>query len=244
MGVRAAQCDPGEGPGAGGQGHGRRQAGAGRPEDRPGVRPRAAHLVGRGDARHRPAAGRAHDAVLAQPLHLVGPEGALCAGDVLAERSVPPRGAGQFRDAAARGDARSRYADLSRRRALGGAAAQREFRPRAARAVHAGRGSLQRVRHQECRARLHRLDDRSRDRTLPYQRAVPRRRREDFPRPDRPLLRRRHRPDFAEPAPHGRDDRREAVARVRVAEARPVRGQAAGCHVPQRRPRSATAATR
>ena len=37
----------------------------------PGAGARAAQLVGRGDARHRPAAGRADDAVLAQPFHLV-----------------------------------------------------------------------------------------------------------------------------------------------------------------------------
>ena len=38
---------------------------------------RAAQLVGRGDAGHRPAAGRAHGAVLAQPFHLLAAEGAL-----------------------------------------------------------------------------------------------------------------------------------------------------------------------
>ena len=38
---------------------------------------RAAQLVDRGDAGHRPAAHRAHGAVLAQPLHLLAAEGAL-----------------------------------------------------------------------------------------------------------------------------------------------------------------------
>ena len=63
----------------------------------PGAGARAAQLVGRGDAGHRPAAGRAHGAVLAQPFHLLAREGAVRAGAVPPERAVPPRGARQLR---------------------------------------------------------------------------------------------------------------------------------------------------
>ena len=97
-------------------------------------------------------------------------EGALRAGAVSPERAVPPRGARQLRDAPEGRGARSGDADLSRRRAHRGAPAQRELRPRAARAVHPGRGPLQRGRHQGRRARLHRLVDRPRDRRVPQPR--------------------------------------------------------------------------
>ena len=93
-------------------------------------------------------------------------EGEVRAGAVSAERAVPPRGVRQFRPAPEGRRPRSGDADLSRRRALGRAPAQRELRPRAARALHPGRGPLQRGRHQERRARLHRLVDRPRDRRI------------------------------------------------------------------------------
>ena len=144
----------------------RRQEAAGRAPG-PGRGPRAAQLVGRRDAGDRPAAHRAHGAVLAQPFHLLVSEGALPGGAVPAERAVPPRIARQLRDAAEGRGARSGDADLSRRHAQRGAPAQREFRPRASRALHPGRGPLQRSRHQGRRARLHRLDGRPRDRPVP-----------------------------------------------------------------------------
>ena len=186
----------------------------------PGRGPRAAQLVGRGDAGDRPAAHRAHGAVLAQPFHLLVPEGALSGGAAAAERAVPPPGARQFRDAPEGRGARSGDADLSRRHAERGASAQREFRPRASRALHPGRGPLQRGRHQGRGARLHRLDGRPRNRRVPQPRPRARRRREDLPRPDRPLRWRADRRHPAAPSAHRRDDRREAVARVRLAEAR------------------------
>ena len=88
-------------------------------------------------------------------------------------------------------------------------------------ALHPGRGPLQRGRHQGRRARLHRLDRRPRDRRVP---AAATHEHDDG---EKTFLgqtgrfggERDHRHPAAPPA-HRRDHRREAVARVRVVEAR------------------------
>ena len=206
----------------------RRQEAAGRAAG-PGRRPRAAQLVGRGDA-GRPTS-RSSSAWC-------------CSGTTISPRrsrrcATRRRCSARTRCSAARRSATSRtllkavardpamliYLDGMRSR---GAPAQREFRPRAARALHPGRGPLQRGRHQGSGARLHRLD---RSTAKPVRSAAATSEHDDG---EKTFLGQTGRFDgdeiiaiLLQPSAHRRDDRREAVARVRLAAARSGRGEAA-----------------
>ena len=192
--------------------------------DPPG--PRASRVVDARDAGDALAHHRAHDAVLAQPLRVEPAEGALLAAHVPAERDAARARARQLRRSPARGVEGPRDAHLPRHRAEPQGPAQRELRARGHGALHARRRPLRRSGRQGGRARVHRMEPRSRHRALPLPARHPRLRREDRARQVGPVRRRRRARRHPRSAANRGVHHGQAVARVRVRRPRPARSAA------------------
>ncbi len=196
-----------------------RRAPEGRASTQSAAGSRPAALVACRNGGNTLAAHRAHDALLAQPLRLGTTEGALGAADVPPERAAAPACRRQFPGAAARDRARPGNGGLSRFSDEPARQAERKLRARSDGALHARTGPLHRDRHQGVRPRLHWIQPRSRNIGLCLPPGFPRRREQDRARRHGSAHRRRRARHPAGAACGGGFHRRQAVARVRFADA-------------------------
>ena len=182
--------------------------------------PAPGDLVGRADAVHdAPARGEA-DALLARALRDRQHEGPRHADDAAAERDAARQRQRELRgpaDGHPQGPGDARVSGQRRERQ---GSPERELRPRAAGAVQPRRRQLHRAGHSRRSARVHRLDQRRPG--VRVRRRAARLRREDVPRTDRSVRRRRHHPDHPGAAGRGRVRERQALPVLRPRRARRV----------------------
>ena len=183
-------------------------------------------VVGEPHADDQAAARGKADALLARPLRDRREQGARLPDDAPAERDVPRARVGELPRSAGRHPEGSGDARVSRQRRERQEASERELRPRAARAVHDGRGQLHGARCSRGRSRVHGMDQRRAG--VQARRGPARLRREDVSRPDRTARRRGHPRHDPRAAGHRRVRRREALSILRARGDRRLRQGGAG----------------